>query len=132
MSRVIVVNNVTPDGVMQAPGRPDEDLRGGFRHGGWALPYNDSVKGRVMAEGIAQAASLLFGRRTYQDFFRVWPGRAASRSSRHPISTSRSRGAAGTRRRPPSPSKCAPSRAKWRLDTRRAGAPILGDRTGLP
>ena len=41
MSKVVVVNNVTLDGVMQAPGRPDEDPRGGFTHGGWALPYND-------------------------------------------------------------------------------------------
>lgn len=75
MRKVVAVSNVTLDGVMQAPGRPDEDLRGGFQHGGWALPYNDSVKGRVMAEGMAQAGPLLFGRRTYQDFFNVWPKR---------------------------------------------------------
>src|SRR5216683_2648328 len=41
MSRLVVVSNLTLDGVMQAPGRPDEDLRGGFKHGGWALPYSD-------------------------------------------------------------------------------------------
>src|SRR6266567_2835071 len=75
MRRVVVINSVTLDGVMQAPGRPDEDLRGGFQHGGWALPYNDSVKSRVMAEGMAQAGDLLFGRRTYEDFFSVWPKR---------------------------------------------------------
>lgn len=75
MRKVIVTNNVTLDGVMQAPGRPDEDLRGGFQHGGWAGPYNDAVKGKVMAEGMAQRAALLFGRRTYQDFFKVWPNR---------------------------------------------------------
>jgi dihydrofolate reductase len=75
MRRVVAINNVTLDGVMQAPGRPDEDLRGGFQHGGWALPYNDAVKGRVMAEGMAQGGALLFGRRTYLDFFSVWPQR---------------------------------------------------------
>ena len=49
MSRLVVINNVTLDGVMQAPGRPDEDRRGGFEHGGWALPYNDSVMAGEMA-----------------------------------------------------------------------------------
>ena len=75
MRRVIVTNNVTLDGVMQAPGRADEDLRGGFQHGGWALPYNDAVKGKFVAEGMSQASELLFGRRTYEDFFEVWPDR---------------------------------------------------------
>jgi len=76
MGRIMVVNNVTLDGVMQAPARPDEDPRGGFQHGGWVVPYNDSVKGTVMAEGMAKSrGALLFGRRTYEDFFKVWPGR---------------------------------------------------------
>src|SRR5213595_2071285 len=75
MSRVVVVNNVTLDGVMQAPARPDEDVRGGFEHGGWALPYGDEVMGRVMGERMAKGGCLLFGRRTYQDFFAVWPNR---------------------------------------------------------
>jgi dihydrofolate reductase len=71
----LVLNNVTLDGVMQAPGRPDEDRRGGFKHGGWAIPYNDAVMGKVMAKGMAQGGSLLLGRRTYEDFFKVWPKR---------------------------------------------------------
>jgi dihydrofolate reductase len=75
MSKVVVTNNVTLDGVMQAPARPDEDTRGGFTHGGWALPYNDAVMGRAMAEGMVQGGSLLFGRRTYEDFYAVWPNR---------------------------------------------------------
>jgi len=76
MGRIMVVNNVTLDGVMQAPARPDEDPRGGFQHGGWVVPYNDSVKGKVMAEGMAKSrGALLFARRTYEDFFKVWPGR---------------------------------------------------------
>ena len=78
MCKVVVTTNVTLDGVMQAPGRYDEDLCGGFQHGGWAMPYNDSVKGRIMAQGMAKAGPLLFGRRTYQDFFSVWPKRKDS------------------------------------------------------
>jgi dihydrofolate reductase len=74
MSKITVVNNLSLDGVMQAPGRPDEDARGGFEHGGWAMPYNDEVKGRAMGEGMAKGGALLFGRRTYEDFYGVWPG----------------------------------------------------------
>jgi len=74
--RTIVVNlNLTLDGVMQAPGRPDEDSRGGFAHGGWALPYFDRVMAGAAAEGMARESALLFGRRTYEDFFAVWPRR---------------------------------------------------------
>jgi dihydrofolate reductase len=75
MRRIVVVENVSLDGVMQAPGRPDEDPRGGFAHGGWAAAHNDPVKAKAMGEGMAAAEALLFGRRTYQDFFDVWPSR---------------------------------------------------------
>ena len=75
MRRITVTSNVTLDGVMQAPGGREEDVRAGFQHGGWAGPYNDPVKGRIMAEGMAQESELLFGRRTYEHFFKVWPGR---------------------------------------------------------
>jgi hypothetical protein len=54
MSKVVVLENLSLDGVMQAPGRPDEDLRGGFQHGGWAIPYNDAVKSQVMASGMTR------------------------------------------------------------------------------
>jgi dihydrofolate reductase len=67
--------NMTLDGVIQAPGRPDEDVRGGFRHGGWAIPYADSVMGQFAAESMGKSGSLLLGRRTYDDFFKVWPNR---------------------------------------------------------
>jgi dihydrofolate reductase len=73
MSTVVVINHLTLDGVMQAPGRPDEDRRGGFEHGGWAVPYGDEVMGRVMGEGMAQRGALLLGRRTYEDFAAFWP-----------------------------------------------------------
>ncbi|HEU5440124.1 MAG TPA: dihydrofolate reductase family protein [Ktedonobacterales bacterium] len=75
MSRVVVTNHVTLDGVMQAPARPDEDTRGGFTYGGWAVPGNDAVMGSVLAEGMAHGGALLFGRRTYEDFNAVWPKR---------------------------------------------------------
>ena len=77
MGKIIVTNNVTLDGVMQAPARPDEDTRGGFTHGGWAVPYVDEVMGRVMGEAVARnrGGALLLGRRTYEDFYAVWPNR---------------------------------------------------------
>ena len=73
MRKVVIFESLTLDGVMQAPGRPDEDPRGGFQHGGWAAPYSDPVMGSVAAEGMTQAPALLFGRRTYEDFASVWP-----------------------------------------------------------
>jgi dihydrofolate reductase len=73
MSRIVVTNNLTLDGVMQAPGRPDEDTRGGFEHGGWAQPYNDPVMAAEMGKGMAQTRALLLGRRTYEDFAGFWP-----------------------------------------------------------
>jgi len=61
---------------MQGPGRPDEDRRGGFTHGGWAVPYSSDAMGRVF-EGMGQQAgrsgAMLFGRRTYEDFAGFWP-----------------------------------------------------------
>lgn len=75
MSKVVVFMSVTLDGVMQAPGRPDEDLRGGFQYGGWAAPYSDPDLGRAAGESMATTGGLLFGRRTYEDFYRVWPNR---------------------------------------------------------
>jgi dihydrofolate reductase len=74
MGTLTVVENLTLDGVMQAPGRPDEDTCDGFEHGGWARPYSDPVMAQVMGEGMsAQDVSLLFGRRTYEDFAGFWP-----------------------------------------------------------
>jgi dihydrofolate reductase len=73
MREITVFNSVTLDGVTQAPGRPDEDTRGGFANGGWAAPYMDEVMGRVAAEGMAGPGALLLGRRTYEDFHGFWP-----------------------------------------------------------
>ena len=76
MRRVVVNNNVTLDGVVQAPGRPDEDPSGGFEHGGWAQPYFDDVMGQRAAEGIAKSEALLLGRRSYEFFAEFWPHQA--------------------------------------------------------
>ena len=73
MRKIVVNMNLSLDGVMQAPGRLDEDTRGGFQHGGWAAPYFDPFMAEHAAAGIAQAPALLFGRRTYEDFYAVWP-----------------------------------------------------------
>jgi dihydrofolate reductase len=75
MPRIVAVESLTLDGVMQAPGRKDEDTRGGFEHGGWAGPYFDPVLMKEMGEGMAQGGPMLFGRRTYEDFHKVWPAR---------------------------------------------------------
>ena len=75
VGRIVVIENLSLDGVMQAPGAVDEDPRDGFGHGGWAMPYNDADKGRIMAGGMAQAGPLLFGRRTYDSLFTAWSGR---------------------------------------------------------
>src|SRR5262245_2374077 len=75
MGDVVAFESISLDGVMQAPGRPDEDRRGGFERGGWALPYFDPVMATTAAEGMARMPDLLFGRRTYEDFFSVWPAR---------------------------------------------------------
>src|SRR5256884_2511008 len=75
MGKVVAFTSLTLDGVMQGPARPDEDTRGGFEHGGWAVPYADPVMGSVSAESGSSAGALLFGRRTYEDFYAVWPKR---------------------------------------------------------
>ncbi len=64
--------SVTLDGVVQGLGRPDEDTRGGFTHGGWGQRYQDEVMGREMGKGMARPGDMLFGRRTWQDFITAW------------------------------------------------------------
>ncbi len=81
MGKVVVLTNLTLDGVMQAPGRPDEDRRGGFEHGGWATPYAAMMEPFAAAqarggERAGNTGALLLGRRTYEDFYAVWPNRS--------------------------------------------------------
>lgn len=73
--RVVAIEHVTLDGVMQAPGRPDEDTRGGFEHGGWAVAPDvaaDPDIGAAMGARMAESDALLLGRRTYEDLLRSW------------------------------------------------------------
>jgi dihydrofolate reductase len=70
MRKVVVFTNLTLDGVMQAPGRPDEDRRGGFQHGGWAAPF---AAMNEVGGNLSDSGPLLMGRRTYEDFYGYWP-----------------------------------------------------------
>ncbi|WP_072312896.1 dihydrofolate reductase family protein [Agrococcus sp. Marseille-P2731] len=72
MTTITAFQSITLDGVMQAPGRPDEDTRGGFAHGGWGNGYQDEVSMQFAAEGMAGGGALLFGRRTYEDLLGFW------------------------------------------------------------
>ncbi|MDJ0457490.1 dihydrofolate reductase family protein [Arthrobacter sp. NQ7] len=72
MGKVVVANHVTLDGVMQGPGRPDEDTRGGFSHGGWAVPYADQATVHKMGERMGPDHAFLFGHRTYRQLLESW------------------------------------------------------------
>lgn len=72
MGKVIVMNGVSLDGVMQAPGRPDEDTRDGFARGGWAIPYSDEAVVAKMGERMGEDRAFLFGRRTYEQLLAAW------------------------------------------------------------
>lgn len=73
MRKITAITQVTLDGVMQAPGGPEEDPTNGFTHGGWAMPYFDDDGGRTVGEVIADELDLLLGRRTYEIFAAYWP-----------------------------------------------------------
>ncbi|MDI5985338.1 dihydrofolate reductase family protein [Halomonas sp. M4R5S39] len=73
MRRLVVGTFVTLDGVMQAPGGPDEDRDGGFPHGGWLVPYFDETFGQIMTEWTKRADVFLLGRKTYEIFADSWP-----------------------------------------------------------
>lgn len=99
MSRVVVINHMTLDGVMQAPGRSDEDMRGGFEQGGWAGPNVDEVVNAAMGARMPGSGGLLLGRRSYEDMLGYWntqdspfkdmlnsaPKYVASRTLREPL-----------------------------------------------
>jgi len=76
MRKIVVFTNLTLDGVMQAPGRPDEDLRGDFKYGGWGAPY--AAMTYANSAVMSNTGAYLFGRRTFEDFYAVWPNRTDS------------------------------------------------------
>jgi dihydrofolate reductase len=73
LRKLIVLSFVTLDGVMQAPGGPNEDVSGGFKYGGWSVGYWDDFTGKVMAAQMAEPFDLLLGRKTYEIFAGYWP-----------------------------------------------------------
>jgi dihydrofolate reductase len=73
MRKIIAITQVTLDGVMQAPGGPEEDRRNGFTHGGWAMRFFDDALGQALGETIAGEFDMLLGRRTYEIFAAYWP-----------------------------------------------------------
>lgn len=97
--RVVISEFMSLDGVCQAPGGPEEDVDGGFRHGGWSMPFFDpEVMGAAIGDGFATTEALLFGRRTWQGMAAAWPERsgdefadAMNRIEKHVVSGSLSR-----------------------------------------
>jgi dihydrofolate reductase len=73
MRKIIVLTFLSLDGVMQAPGGPEEDTSGGFRYGGWTINYFDEFLGKVMAKQMKEPFDLLLGRKTYELFAAYWP-----------------------------------------------------------
>lgn len=73
MRKIIVLTFVTLDGVMQAPGGPEEDTSGGFRYGGWVVPFFDDFLGEEMGRQMGREFDLLLGRKTYEIFAGYWP-----------------------------------------------------------
>jgi dihydrofolate reductase len=78
MRKLVVGTFITVDGVMQAPGGPEEDRDGGFEHGGWSVNYWDDVMGEWITESTLRAGALLLGRRTYEIFAAHWPAKLNS------------------------------------------------------
>lgn len=73
MRKIIVLSMITLDGVMQAPGGPEEDQSGNFQFGGWTAPYGDEVGGEVVQEELSQPADYLLGRKTFDIWAAYWP-----------------------------------------------------------
>ena len=73
MRKLIVLSFITLDGVMQAPGGPEEDPTGGFSYGGWIVPHFDEFLGKIMVEQLSGPFDLLLGRKTYEIFAAHWP-----------------------------------------------------------
>src|SRR5882672_11078985 len=73
MRKIIVLSMITLDGVMQAPGGPEEDTSGSFKYGGWTAPYGDEVYGKVVQKELKQPADYLLGRKTFEIWANYWP-----------------------------------------------------------
>lgn len=76
MRKIVVTTNVTLDGIIQAPGGPEEDTSGGFKYGGWSAPYADEVSGKAVQKDMKEKADYLLGRKTFEIFVSFWPSHA--------------------------------------------------------
>lgn len=76
MRKLVVLSFVSLDGVMQAPGGPEEDTSGGFKYGGWTFPFFDEFAGKIMGEQMSGRSDLLLGRKTFEIFAGYWPQHA--------------------------------------------------------
>jgi dihydrofolate reductase len=76
MRKIIVLSMITLDGVIQAPGDPEEDATDGFRYGGWTAPYVDDFVGKTMGEQVSGSSDFLLGRKTFEIFASYWPHHA--------------------------------------------------------
>ncbi|HVX47913.1 MAG TPA: dihydrofolate reductase family protein [Candidatus Saccharimonadales bacterium] len=81
MRKLVVLSFISLDGVMQAPGGPEEDTSGGFKYGGWTVPYSDEASGKMMLEQMSMPFDLLLGRKTYDIFAGYWP----KQDPEHPV-----------------------------------------------
>jgi dihydrofolate reductase len=94
MRKLIVLTFLSLDGVMQAPGGPEEDPDADFKYGGWTVPYFDDAAGKLMAEQMAHPFDLLLGRKTYDIFAGYWPkatdetGQAINKARKYVVSHS--------------------------------------------
>ena len=73
MRKIVVLSFISLDGVMQAPGGPDEDVSSGFKYGGWTVPYWDESSSDIMSKQMSMPFDLLLGRKTYDIFAGYWP-----------------------------------------------------------
>jgi dihydrofolate reductase len=94
MRKITVLSFITLDGVMQAPGGPEEDTENGFKYGGWTAPYGDESSGKTMQK-ILEPADLLLGRKTFDIFENYWPKHAehwpgVNEVTKYVLSTTRS------------------------------------------
>jgi dihydrofolate reductase len=89
MRKIIVLSFISLDGVMQAPGGPDEDTSGGFKYGGWTFPYFDDASGQIMGEQIKPPFDLLLGRKTYDIFAAYWPNQSEDNPVTKPFNDAR-------------------------------------------
>ncbi len=75
MRKIIIISMITLDGVMQAPGGPEEDTSGGFKYGGWTAPYGDEVSSKILEKQL-RPADYLLGRKTFEIWAPYWPAHA--------------------------------------------------------